>query len=254
MTTPIGRTGLARITPTMEGGRSAAGLPVASPDNVVLFDDFLGDVAADQWNYTEGTDSATAAGAVLAGAIGGIFRLTTGDAGTGNAADGACLASELNWKAANGGLVAECRVKTDALTNFLLFFGFTDVNTLEAPIESAGSVNTLTSNGSNSVGFMFDSRMTDDNFWAVGVKADVDATHQDTDVAPVAATYSKLRVELDKLGAATFYIDGVQVGDVMNNAVTPGTALTPVLYASNTAATVSKNVDVDYVGVAMSRA
>jgi hypothetical protein len=253
MTTPIGRTGLARITPTMEGGRTAAGLPVASPDNVAMFDDFLGDVIADQWNYTEGTDGATAGAAILAGGIGGVLRVTTGDAGTGNAADGACLAAELQWKASNGGLVAEARVKVDALTNFLLFFGFTDVATLEAPIESAGSVNTLTSNGSNSVGFMFDSRMTDDNFWMVGVKADVDATHQDSDVAPVAGTYNTLRVELDKLGNATFYIDGVQVGEVVNNAVTAATALTPVLYASNTAATTPKNVDVDYVGVAMKR-
>ena len=82
-----------------------------SPTNVVLFDDFVGAaVDTTKWTFTEGTDSATSAAAYLAGGTGGILRMTTGDAGTGLAADTEQLTSALQWKAANGGLVFQVRL------------------------------------------------------------------------------------------------------------------------------------------------
>ena len=220
-----------------------------------FFDDFLGDVIADQWNYVEGTDSATSTGAILSGGIGGVLRLTSGDAGTGLAADAVQLTGELQWQASNGGLVAETRIKLSRITTAFLFFGFTDLAaTLECPIESAASADTITTNASDAVGFMFDTRMATDDFWAVGVKADVDATKEDLLVAPAANEYITLRVAVDSLGVATFFVNGAQVGSSMADAVTPGADLTPVIYFSPTSVAASITADVDYVMVGMDRA
>src|SRR3546814_7836829 len=61
-------------------------LSMPNPNKVGLFDDFLGDTLDSRWNFAEGTDAATSAAALTTGA-GGILLLTTGDAGTGYAAD-----------------------------------------------------------------------------------------------------------------------------------------------------------------------
>lgn len=251
MSTPIGRTGLTTLS---VGRDTPQAFRTPSPSHVVLFDDFLGDVLADQWNAVEGTDSATSSAAVVSGGIGGILRLTTGDAGTGLAADMEQVTSELNWRAANGSLVAETRVKLSAIADAYFFFGFTDVGTLEGPVVSAASDDDLTSNASNAVGFMFDTRMATDNLWAVGVKADTDATGQDLDTAFVADDFVSLRVEVASDGSAAFFINGVQVGDVMEDAVTTTTALTPTINLSKVTGASSITADVDYVYVAMARA
>jgi hypothetical protein len=225
-----------------------------SPSMVVMTDDFLGDVIADQWNYVEGTDGATSAAAILAGGIGGVLRITTGDAGTGLAADMAQLTQELQWQASNGGLVAQARFKLSAITTCYAFFGFTDVVTLEAPIESAASADTLTSNATDAVGFMFDTRMATDNWWLVGVANGTDATHQDTGYAPVADTYATFRIELSAAGVATFFYNGLQVGTAMTGAVTATADLTPTFAVSKTSVAASMTAELDYVSVSMARA
>lgn len=249
MTQPIGRTGLSRIA----SAAVAALQVVPSRDTAALFDDFLGDVLDANWNYVEGTDASPTDAAVLAGGIGGILRMSTGDAGTGLAADLAQLNSFLNWRAANGDLVTEVRFKLSAITNLYLFFGFTDVNTLEAPIESAASGDNLTSNATDAVGFMFDTRMATDTIWLTGVKADVDATKQNTGAIPVAGDFMTLRMQVTPSGEALFFMNGVQVGTQMAAAVSPAVALTPTFALGNTSGTTAKTADIDYVGVSMKR-
>jgi hypothetical protein len=235
-------------------GEPGAQFYAPSFEKVVMFDDFLGDVIADQWGLLEGTDSGQTNAAILAGGIGGVLQITTGDAGTGLAADMAQIVQALQWQASNGNLVMEARLKLSAITTCYVFIGFTDLAaTLEAPIESAASANTLTSNASDAVGFMFDTRMTDDNWWLVGVKANTDATHQDTDLAPVADTYATFRVEVSATGEATFYYNGAQVGTAMANAITAATDLTPTINVSKTSVAASMTADVDYVYVSMDR-
>jgi hypothetical protein len=224
-----------------------------SPTTVANFDDFIGDVIADQWNVVEGTDSATSDAAILAGGMGGILRFTTGDAGTGLAADMVQMTQALQWQASNGNLCAQARFKLSAITTCYAFFGFTDVVTLEAPIESAASANTLTSNATDAVGFMFDTRMSTDNWWLVGVATDVDATAQDMGAAPVADTFATFRIELSALGVATFFYNGVQVGTAMAGAVTAGADLTPTFAVSKTSVAASMTADMDYIHVSMAR-
>lgn len=227
-----------------------------APDKVVrLFDDFLGDVIADQWNVVEGADTTTSDAAINS-QIGGVLRLTTGDSSTLTYAGNGIQITQgafYNWKSANGGLFMEARIKLDAITSVAFFVGFTDLGTFEAPIESAGSANTITTNATDAVGFMFDTRMSTDNIWLVGVKGNTDATAQNSGVAPVAATFITLRVEVDAAENAIFYINGARVGTVMESAITETVALTPTICATSLESTVSKLLDVDYIDVGMHR-
>lgn len=234
-----------------EHGKQAS---VGSSQKVIWRDDFLGDALDTRWNVVEGTDSATSDAAILAAGIGGILRITTGDAGTGLAADLIQLnLGILQFQASNGGLAIEARFKLSAITTCYGFFGFTDVATLEAPIESAASANTLTTNATDAVGVMFDTRMSTDNWWLVGVASDVDATAQDSGYAPVAGTYEVWRVEVNASGKATFFRNGLQVGTQMSGALTAAADLTPTIGFAKTSVAASMTVDLDYIQVEMDR-
>lgn len=234
-----------------EHGRQHA---VPSAQKIIWKDDFLGDALDARWNVVEGTDSATSDAAILAAGIGGILRITTGDAGTGLAADLIQLnLGILQFQASNGGLAIEAKFKLSAITTCYGFFGFTDVATLEAPIESAASADTLTTNATNAVGVMFDTRMSTDNWWLTGVASDVDATAQNSGYAPVADTYETWRIEVNAAGSAVFFRNGLQVGTQMSGALTAAADLTPTIGFSKTSVTASMTVDVDYIQVEMDR-
>jgi len=229
---------------------------LGGPSTVEIWDDFTNQgFNTSLWIATEGTDAATSAAGILAGGIGGVLRLTTGDAGTGYAADAEQVtANTLAWQASNGNLCFEARVKLSAITTCYAFLGFTDTvaAALEQPILSATGT-TFTTNASDAVGFMFDTGMTSDNWWLTGVAANVDATMQDSGFAPVAATYETLRVELSTTGVATFYRNGLQVGTSMAGAVTAATDLTPIFTVSKLSVAASMTMDLDYVHVSMNR-
>lgn len=231
------------------------GMSAGDASRVVLFDDFLGDAIDARWNVVLGSDASSnvASGAVVAGAAGGVLRLAAADSAGTMVADGAQITSFLNWKAANGSLVFEARVALAEITNVSAFIGFTGVITLEAPIISAASADTLTTNATDAVGFMFDTAMAADTWWLTGVANNVDATAQNTGIAPVAATYETLRVELTATGEALFYRNGALVGTQMTGAVTPSVALTPTLGLFPRTAAFGKQLDVDYVYAAMTR-
>lgn len=234
-------------------GRPAEAAPTNPGGICRWYDDFLGDVLADQWGVRKGSDGGAVDFAISA-ATNGMIRATTGaGAGANMATNGVQLESALNWTAASGGLSFECRLKLAAITTVAVFVGFTDqVAALEMPIHSAGSANTITTNATDAVGLFFDTSMADDFWWAAGVKNDVDATHASTGIAPTAATYQRLRVELDTSGNAAMFINGRRYATV-NNAVTASVALTPVVAAFRRAAS-STTVDVDYVWVQSNRA
>lgn len=234
-------------------GEDGSQFVLPSPNSVNYFDDFIGDALDARWNIVEGTDSATSDAAILAGGIGGVLRFTTGDAGTGLAADLIQMTQALQWQASNGGLFVEARFKLSQITEAYCFFGFTDVVTLEAPIISAASANTLTTNASDAVGFMFDTRMTADTWWLTGVAGNTDATAQNTTYTPVADTYAKFRVELNADGSAVFFYNGRQVGTKMAGAVTAATDLTPTFAFGKLSTATSITADLDYIAIGMNR-
>jgi hypothetical protein len=213
--------------------------------NVTLMDDFLGKAIGATWGVQKGSDGGTVNFAFLAGTS-GIVRATTGaGAGASYAANGVQLDHALNWKAGNGNLVFETKMKISAITTIAFYVGFTDqLSALECPVTLSGT--TFTTNATDAVGFLFDTNATTDTIRCVGVANDVDATMQDTGLAPVAATFKTYRVEVSAAGVATFFIDGVQVGTAMTGAVTTTIALTPVI-ACFTEAAGSATIDVDYI-------
>lgn len=220
--------------------------------SVELFDDFLGDVLEDAWSGAKGTDAQAVVPTIVAGAEDGWVRLTAGDTVT-VAESLSSLTHGLNWKAESGNLVFEARVKpVSSVAAVAYFVGFTDVlatTTLEEPATVSGT--TFTTNAADAVGFLFDTDATTDNWKIVGVANDVDATHADSGVAPVAGTAQTLKVVLTTAGVASFYINGTLIG-TLEDAVTASVALTPIVSVM-TRTTAVKSIDVDYIHVAKSR-
>lgn len=235
-------------------GDEGSQVDLPSPNRVVLYDDFTGPVLeAAKWAVAHGSDGSCADFAYLAG-VNGLIQATTGaGAGASQAANGVELISALQWQSQQGHLIFEAKVALSAITNVALFVGLTDNLSLEAAITGSGTADGITTNATDAVGFVFDTSMTTKNFWLTGVANDVDATAQDTGVAPVAATYNTFRIELDKAGTvAKFFLDGKSVGSLMAGALTKTVSLTPCVNAFARAAA-SRTVTVDYVHTAADR-
>lgn len=228
-----------------------------SPSTVSFQDDFLGAGQAfsttviDGWLSRKGTTNAV--DWTITEAVNGTIVGTIGDTTASMAVSGVQLQRGLDWKANQGGVFVEARFKTSIITNISYFFGFTDqVAALEAPVTL--STTTFTTNATDACGFLFDTAATTDTIRLVGVANDVDATMQDTSVAPVADTYQVLRVELSTAGVATFYRNGIQVGTAMSGAVTATVALTPTIAGFNRTTSGTPTITADYVAVGGYRA
>ncbi len=227
--------------------------------HVVQFSDFEGGGQAysttvvDGWRSRKGSDG-QAVDWTVTNAIEGTVVGVIGDTTASMAVSGVQLDSGACWKSNQGDLVFEARVKLSQITLVSIFIGFTDqVAALEMPIQSAASADTITTNATDAVGFMFDTSMTTDTWHLVGVANDVDATRQNSAIAPTAAAYQVFRIELSATGVATFYIDGVAIGTAMTGAVTATIALTPVIAGFNRDTSNTPSITADYVYVAANR-
>lgn len=220
---------------------------------VSWFEDFLGDVLADQWNGRVGSDPQCVTPTILADTESGVVRLVTGDDGGATMAlNGSQLESSLNWRASADGLVFEARVRVSTTTFVALFVGLTDQNAaLELPFELGGG-DALTSNATDAVGVLYDVNADTDQWCLVGVANNVDAAKEFAGVAPGAGVFETWRIEITTAGVATFYRNGVKVGSAMVAAVTASVKLTPVIAACSRGAVV-RNIDADYVTVGMKR-
>lgn len=228
-------------------------------ESCVLFNDFLGGGQAysttvvDGWRSRKGSDAQCVDWTVTP-AIEGTAVGTIGDTTASMAVSGTQLDAGLSWKANQGNLMLEARVKMSQITLISVFIGFTDQTAaLEMPIHSAGSADTITTNATDAVGFMFDTSMDTDRWLLVGVANDVDATLQDSGSAPVADTYAVFRIELSTAGVATFYYNGTAVGTTL---VGPRAtiALTPVIAGFNRDTSNTPTITADYVYVSADRA
>lgn len=221
---------------------------------VTLTDDFLGDeIDGSRWQSLIGTDSNCRQAVVLADQAGGVVRMVTGsDAGATMALNGVQLQSALNWLPSNGGFVWEGRIAISAITAVAVFVGITDqIATLEMPF-TLGAGNALTSNASNAIGVLFDTGADDDNWWAVGVRADVDITKENLAVAPTAGTFETWRIEISATGVPTFYRNGSVIGSAALASIIPTAPVTPVVAAFARGAA-SRNIDADFLSTQMQR-
>jgi hypothetical protein len=216
------------------------------------FEDFLGDTIADEIIDLSGTDPQAVK------AVGseqyGILELTSGDDGANCAADCEAVTLGLHWQADQGALIFETRAHVDTnLTNTIICLGLSDNAGLEMPFTIGGS-DVVTSVASDAVAFCYDSAGDTDEWFALGVAGDTDATGQGaTGVAIVADTDQVLRIEVDIAGAdARFYIDGTLVKSLTANAITVTDPLTPFAVVDTNAAG-SVIADIDYLFVSSQR-
>lgn len=217
--------------------------PIITVDPAELYDTFDTGGSLTHYELFNGSDTEAADPVISANTL----VMVTGDAGTGFAADGTQAIGDTGYTLAAGAKVLEARLKLSAITTVSVFFGWTDQKAaLEIPIESAATADTITTNATDAIGFMFDTSMSTDNIWLTGVNNSVDETAQNSAIAPVADTYITLRIETDTSGNATFYIDGTIAGSQMTTAAATGVTLYPTLAAS-ARTTSSRTMTVDYL-------
>lgn len=246
-------------------GRSLDNDP--NPHRSILFEDFLGGGIAlsttlaavgNAFRSRKGSDGACVDWTVTPSVSGRIVG-TLGNTTASMAVAGVQLDAGLSWKANqavnnNQPLVFETRVQLSKITNIAVYVGFTDQTAaLAMPIQSAGAANTITTNASNGVGFMFDTSMTTQQWFLTGVATDVDAVQQASGFAPVIATDEVLRIEVFSDGSAYFYRNGLIVGTKLAGAVTVTAALTPVVAGFNRTTSGSGTISVDYLYCAADR-
>lgn len=235
----------------------------AQSATIELFDDFLGDVIADQWDTVIGTNSTTA-GAAITVAVSGLLKVSTGDGGAAGtttlAANGMQWQSSLNYRADKTGLSLEISFfPVTTTTNTDIFIGFTNqTSALQMPMTIADGKAVFTLTAADCVGFVFASIATTAlaTLWtAGGVKNSVKtpmfalaAGPLDVSTAPVLTT---LRIEVSAAGAASFYYNNV-LQTIVPAAVTPTVRLVPaVVMRSRTTAT--KAIQVDYIRIRQNR-
>jgi hypothetical protein len=210
-----------------------------------LYDRFINGGSLTHYELFNGSD-AEAVDPIISG---NALVEVSGNAGTGFAADGSQAIGDTGYTLSGGALVVETKVKLSAITTVGFFFGVTDQKVaLEVPIESAAVADTITTNATDAVGFMFDTEMTTDNIWLVGVNNDVDESAQNSTFAFVADTYMTLRIELAVNGDAVFYRNGSVVGSTMTTACRTSVPLYPTI-ATSARSTTSRTGTADYLYV-----
>lgn len=210
-------------------------------------DDFLGKTLSTVWNANTGSDGSCAA-AIHADQSGGAVRLTTGAGSTHTeAVNGANIVGDRNFLVSNGGLVSEWRAgKISALTSQSIYLGLTDADTLTAPFTLTGT--TVTANATNGAGFLQDAAATGGsaNLNAVAVNAGGSPQVVNLGSAVIdTAAFHLYRVEIDALGNAIYFIDGVQVASIAL-AVAITSLLAPIMNMFSEATAASATLDADY--------
>jgi len=215
--------------------------------------DFNGDLIDGTTLLIEGEGSGTANAVAIAAGEGGNISVATASDDVSHASNGSGISgANLNWRADSGGLVAECILQVDDITDVMIFFGFTDATaaTVEAPIFLVAA--DIDSDATNACGILYDTDGTTEEWCHGGVKADADTVPAFSGTAPVNGTDVALRVEVSAAGGVRGYIDGAAIGAEVAAAVTVTTPLVPVLFVANRGAA-ARVVLADYMFVQSDR-
>lgn len=220
---------------------------------VTFFDDFLAAAIEARLSSTAGSGTGNAVATTVANGLGGLVTLTSASNDGTHAANCSTLTmDQLNYKASQGGLVLETKLKINDVSEAVLFVGFTDTisTTVELPIFLvAGDID---SDATNACGVGYDIDGTIKQFFQGGVKADVDTVPVYSGNAPVDDTFFTVRVEVTADGAVRGFINGSPIGDWTANAVTASTALTPAIFIGNRSAN-QVIATIDYLWVQANR-
>lgn len=241
------------------GGEGKPVIVFPGADTVAIFDDFLGDLVADEWIAgSSDTGQATNTGVLGTSAVSatnGIYRMTSSASSTQTPAGGAqSINGAPNWKANQGRLRFGARVKIADLAKNNVFVGLTDTGGTEMAVYDTGGgiitpaadyVGFLKGGGAAAAGASLTWRF-------VAGKAGVDQVAT-TGVTPTANVYDTLEAEVSADGnVAIGYINGKPVASFTSAAVTPTVALAGGVWRANTEAAADA-VDVDYLNVSAAR-
>ena len=188
--------------------RNIEGIPMTA--KVILDDHFLDASTV----YKGWLERETNGGTIAVGtALGGDITMTT------DGSDNGCaeLYRVAHFSASkNCGM--EARISLNTITLAGINVGFVDaVHAVDNQINfeiTAGAATLVNGRATNGAAFVFDTDGTPDYWYCAAVNADTEGTPVAAvgSLAPVAATYARLRVQLDSSGNATFYYNGIAVG------------------------------------------
>jgi hypothetical protein len=227
-----------------------------SPAHVAMFDDFLGDLIADEWNTAEGDTGHDAVG--VRAQTNGVARLHMSSTAAKTPAAYIILNTGLfpQWKANQGKLRIAGRLKVGqtTLTGANVFFGFADTGAAQMPIyDTGGGSGTPLSNASNAVGWLLSrGAASPSTVWrGVAVNADTDKTPI-SGAAPTVNVYDVLEIHIEDTGnRAYFYQNGVLKGSI-DSPVLSTRNMVPVLAAFSSEST-GNVVDLDWINVSALR-
>lgn len=221
---------------------------------LVFMDDFMAPISTKWSTAGAGSGAGTQVLTVVANGIGGEATMESSTADAGHDANFTGVSMDaLHFKANQGNLVIEARLKIDDVANgAYIFVGFTDVidTTSEAPLFFTADA--IDSDAANAAGVLYDFDSTTDEWAQGGVKANTDTAPTFAGSLPVVNTYVTVRVEIDSAGAVIGYIDGVAIGAATAAAITVTTALTPTVIVGNRSAN-QVIMTLDYIYVSQDR-
>ena len=208
-------------------------------DYIGFFDDFFGDLLADEW----APNLSTGATAAINAQTPGVVRLSTDT----DDDDFATLALGLHWTVGNGWTFFESRVKcVSATTLRAVEIGLSDAlsetNGLAFSNHSVASVADVATDAVI-FGYDTDASMT---AWAANTVKNGTQQAANTSVAP-STSWQKFLIAVDSAGTAYFYIDGTLVATI-SDAVSTTAVLTPWISLKSLSGAI-KSIDVDYVNV-----
>ena len=226
-----------------------------SNKHAAIWDDFMGDLLADEWAPQDGTDTGAKATQAITAYTNGVVSVASNTA-LGDSGGVSGITGELNWKANQGALRFAARVKLPAITAVNAFLGLTDAKAAEPPFFEDSGTATRVSNATDGEGFLFSTQNSKTLWQAVGVSNNTDGT-LDTGgarplAAPVANVYETFEILLDTGGDADFYQNGKHVGS-MPDAARPTIALAPAFMVYSLTAGTQRILDVDWVNVSANR-
>ena len=225
----------------------------------VLFEDFegtwaIGDAGpADKWATTAGSGTGNEVATTVSSSVNGEVTLKSASDDGNHAANCSTFTSiAKSFKASQGGLAVEAKIKIDDISEAVLFVGFTDslASTVELPIFLNGA--NIDSDATDACGIGYDVDGTTKQFFHGGVKNDTDTTPAYSGTAPVDATYFVVRVEVSSSGAVRGYVNGKPIGPEVENAITASTSVCPAIIIGNRSAN-QVIATIDYIKVEQNR-
>lgn len=247
------------ITGTVNSVPAAEIQTVDPSQKFTLFEDFYGTWAigdagpADTWATKAGSGTATEVATTVAGSINGLVTMKSASDDGAHSANCTNLTSvNLCFKANQGGLAMEAKLKISDVSEAVMFVGFTDTvsSTVELPIFLNAA--NIDSDATDACGVGYDVDGTTKQFFHGGVKNGTDTVPAYSGTAPADDTFFIVRVEVSEDGAVTGYVDGTAIGTAVADAVTATVALCPAIVIGNRSAN-QVTATVDYVWIQQDR-